>query len=56
MPPRRKPLEQRIQHLQLSEFLRANGVQTRPVEAFPEQMLSSRGQRVTQGGQKKKVN
>ena len=56
MPPRRKPLEQRIQHLQLSEFLGANGVQTRPVGAFPERMLSSRGQRVTQGRQKKKVN
>ena len=56
MPPRRKPLEQCINHLCLSAFLRANGYQVSPVGVFPEQLLSARGQQATQGRQKKKVN
>ena len=43
-PPRCKPLEQCINHLQLSKFLHANSLQTRPVGAFPEQLLLARGQ------------
>ena len=41
--PRISRLEKRKQRLQLGEYLRANGLQTKPVSAFPDQRGRSSG-------------
>jgi hypothetical protein len=51
----RKPLVQRRLHHQLSEFLRENGIETRPVGAFPERVRST-VRRSTQRVQEKQVS
>jgi hypothetical protein len=52
--PCRRALEKCRQHLQFGKYLRANGLQSRPVGAYPERLLSA-SRRSTQLGHKKKV-